>query len=211
MTRADSRRVPPEQIDAVVKALYAEADRLDWEHLSPQRRTALYDTWVADPQIGAVLTEFMSAETARSWIKDGPMKEYGRARQGAGRYAKFGSRQGPTAAQIVARALGTDAVIVDGTLGVKPFHCLATTNGAGLTFVAWGEARNFRHLVWAALSHLVDNPTDSAALVVIETMAEPTPSADKARHQSIAQRCSLTLNYYRVANQRRPNPAGSVQ
>lgn len=210
MTRADSRRVPQEQIDAIVKALYAEADRLDWEHLSPQRRTALYDTWVTDPQIGAVLTEFMSAETARSWIKDGPMKEYRRARQGAGRYAKFGSNQGPTAVQIVAHALGPGAVLVDGTAGVKPFHCLASTD-AGSAFVAWGEARNFRHLVWAALSHLADNPADSGFVVITETMSEPTTASEKARHEAIARRCSLELKYYRAASQRRATSDGDVQ
>ncbi|MDA8323632.1 MAG: hypothetical protein M0030_27990 [Actinomycetota bacterium] len=202
MSRADSRRVPPEQIDAVVKALYAEADRLGWEHLAPQRRTALYDTWVIDPKIGAVLTEFMSAETARSWIKDGPMKEYRRARQGAGRYARFGSGQGPSAAQMVVHAAGPGAVIVGSTLGVKPFHCLASTD-AGSTFVTWGEARNFRHLVWAALNHLADNPANSAVVVITETMAEPATAAEKALQQIIAERCSLELKYYRAANQRR--------
>ena len=106
MSRYDSRRVPQEQIDSVVKALYADADRLGWEHLSPQQRTAQYDQWVTNPAIGGVLTTCMSSENARSWIKDGPMKEYGRARQGAGRYARFGSADGPTAGQIAAHALG---------------------------------------------------------------------------------------------------------
>jgi hypothetical protein len=202
MSRADSRRVPPEQIDAVVKALYDEADRLGWEHLSLQRRTVLYDAWVIDPQIGAVLTGFMSAETARSWIKDGPMKEYRRARQGAGRYARFGSGQGPSAAQIVAHAAGRGAVLVGDTLGVKPFHCMASTD-AGSTFVTWGEARNYRHLVWAALSHLADNPANSAVVVITETMAEPTSVAEKAMQRVIAERCSLELKYYRTANHRR--------
>ena len=137
MSAAESRRVPKDQIDGVVKALYAAADRLDWEHLPASNRTAQYDDWVTDPEIGGVLTKYMSSENARSWIKDGPMKEYGRARLGAGRYARFGTSVGPTAEQLVQHALGSDAAVVDNSKGVKPFHCLAKMDGA-TTYVRVG-------------------------------------------------------------------------
>lgn len=202
MSRADSRRVPQEQIDSVVKALYADADRVGWEHLSPQRRTAMYDQWVTDPQVGGVLTEFMSAETARSWIKDGPMKEYGRARQGAGRYAKFGSTEDETGSKVVAHAIGRDALVVEGTIRVKPFQCVAQL-GDRRTFVTWGEARNFRYLVWAALGYLADNASDTAVVVIVETMAAPTTASEKARHAAIASRCDIGLKYYRAPTPRR--------
>jgi len=211
MSRSDSRRVPRVQIDSVVKALYADADRLRWEHLSPQQRTAQYDQWVTNPAIGGVLTTCMSSENARSWIKDGPMKEYGRARQGAGRYANFGSAEGPTAGQIVAHALGTGAVVVVGSTGVKPFHCVATASDGGSTYVAWGEAKNFRYLVWACLGYLADNPRAAASVVIMETMADPTTAAEKTRHAAIAGRCSIGLNYYRAASPKRKHDPRAVQ
>lgn len=198
MSRADSRRVPSEVIDKVVQALYADAERLDWTHLPPQQRTAQYDQWVADSDIGGVLTEHMSSETARSWIKDGPMKEYARAVQGAGRYGRFGSSSGPTPDQITLHAVGETAVVVQGSAGVKPFHCVAADHGRQI-FIAWGEAKNFRYLVWACLSYLVDEPGGTATIVVTETMAQPTMAVDKARFDAIASRCSLGLKYYRLA------------
>jgi hypothetical protein len=211
MTGSDSRRVPHEQIDSVVKALYADADRVGWKHLSPQLRTGQYDQWVTQPAIGGVLTAYMSSENARSWIKDGPMKEYGRARLGAGRYAKFGSAQGPTAEQIVVHALGAGALVVEGSVGVKPFHCLASVKDYGWTYVAWGEAKNFRYLVWACLTYLADNPGHSASVVITETMANPTTALVKSRHVVIAGRCAIALKYYRAPSPKRMHEPGVVQ
>jgi hypothetical protein len=202
MTRADSRRVPPEQIEAVVKELYAAADRLDWEHLAPARRTAQYDKWVTEPPIGGVLAQYMSSENARSWIKDGPMKEYSRARLGAGRYAQFGPANGPTAEQIVSHALGATTSLVSKSVGIKPFHCLATTNG-DTTYLAWGDARNIRHLVWACISYLAERPADRAVIVVLETLDHPTTSAEKARHSRIGKQCSIEIKYFRSGVTRR--------
>lgn len=211
MSRSDARRVPQDQIDAVVKALYADADRLGWKHLSPSQRTAQYDQWVIEPAVGGALTAYMSSENARSWIKDGPMKEYGRARLGAGRYAKFGAAQGPTPSQIAAHALGVDVVIVEGSVGVKPFHCMATTRDNAPAYVAWGEAKNFRYLVWACLVFLANHPGGHASIVVTETMTNPTTAAEKTRQTAIADRCSIGLKYFRGATPKRMSEAGAIQ
>lgn len=204
MTGQETRRVPRDQVESVVKTLYADADRLGWEHLAPSDRTSQYDDWVTDPEIGGVLTRYMTSENARSWIKDGPMKEYGRARLGAGRYAKFGTPAGPTAQELVTHVVGTDAEVIDGSTGIKPFHCLAASAGR-TTYIAWDNAKNLRHLVWASISYLADHPSDDAQIVLLESLGHPTTAADKARHRRIAERCSIEIKYYRVV----PRPAGS--
>ncbi|MEV3965146.1 hypothetical protein AB0M34_30385 [Nocardia sp. NPDC050193] len=181
----------------MVKALYAAADRIDWEHLPPNRRTAQYDEWVTDVAIGGVLTKYMSSENARSWIKDGPMKEYGRARLGAGRYARFGTSVGPTAEQLVSHALGASAAVVENSQGVKPFHCLATVERS-TAYVVWDAAKNLRHLVWATINHLASNPEHEGCIVILETLDHPITRADKEHHERIAERCSLAIKYYRV-------------
>jgi hypothetical protein len=209
MSRADSRRVPADQIDCVVKALYAGADRLDWAHLPPQQRTAQYDKWVEDPEIGGALTSHMPRETARSWIKDGPMKEYARAQQGAGRYARFGSPKGLTSEQVVRHALGRGSRVVGDSEGVKPFHCLGASSDGEQTYLAWGEAKNFRYLVWACLNHVSQNPNANAAIVVTETMSDPTTSSEKARLHAIATRCGVDLKYYRAATPKRSTEGGA--
>lgn len=198
MSAAESRRVPKDQIDGVVKVLYAAADRLDWEHLPASYRTAQYDDWVTDHEIGGVLTKYMSAENARSWIKDGPMKEYGRARLGAGRYARFGSSVGPTAEQLVRHTLGSESVVLDNTTGIKPFHCLAKVEGA-TTYVVWDAAKNLRHLVWSTLNHLASNPSHEGCVVILETLDHPVTRGAKTHHKRIAERCSIAIRYYRVA------------
>lgn len=198
MTRADSRRVPGDKRAEVIKALYADAARVEWEFLPINQRTAQYDKWVVAPEIGGVLTDYMSAETARSWIKDGPMKEYSRAQQGVGRYSKFGSKAAVEPTQMVARALGPEATVVDGTFGVKPLHCVGIS-AERETYVTWGEAKNFRYLVWACLAYLASNPSAAAHVIVTETMADPTTASEKAQHAAVADRCGIGLSHYRIA------------
>lgn len=208
MTSNDPRRIPRDQVKSVVTALYAAADRLDWEHLSANARTDLYDEWTTDSEIGGVLTKYMSSENARSWIKDGPMKEYGRARLGAGRYAEFGSSAGLTPESVVTRVLGPTAQIIPNSFGVKPLHCLAEAKGA-TTYVAWDAAKNLRHLVWAAVNHLSIHTGHTAVVVLLETLSHPITQSEKVRHSRIAERCSITIAYYRVATSRPTRGADS--
>lgn len=179
--------------------------------MSLQQRTSQYDQWVGDPDIGGVLTDYMSSENARSWIKDGPMKEYSRARQGAGRYAQFGSTQGPAAAKVAAHALGAEAVVVEGSVGDKPFHCVAANSHGAATYLAWGDAKNFRYLVWACLCYLAENSTGAATVVITETMAEPATATEKTRHAAIAGRCSIGLKYFRAESRKRTHDSGAAQ
>src|SRR3954451_17870778 len=159
--------LPEEQLAAVVTALYADADVAGWDTLSLADRTRTYSAWVEDPRVGGILTRYMPSEAARTWIKDGPMKEYGRARRGAGRYARFGRQGGTTAADVVRFVLGDGATVVDGTYGDKPFHCMANDDRGQTNYVAWGGARNLRNLLWAALRAAVEDGLP-AHIVVME-------------------------------------------
>ena len=81
----------------------------------------------------------MTAEAARAWIKDGPMKEFRRARRGAGRYAEFGQASVTGPDDVVRHALGEGWHIVDDHVGVKPFHCEAEHEGrTGVRHVGTG-------------------------------------------------------------------------
>ncbi|MDO3333021.1 hypothetical protein [Mycobacteroides abscessus] len=143
----------------------------------------------------------MSSENARSWIKDGPMKEYNRARLGAGRYAQFGSASSLQVEHLIAHIFESSTSIVEGSQGVKPFHCLVIADGLK-TYMAWDLARNLRYLVWASVNYLADHPQDSACIVLLETMEHPIPYAEKLRHARIAERFSIKIGYYRMDHQR---------
>lgn len=186
--------LPPKQLAAIVAALYTDADDAGWAHLPSAERTRLYRQWIDDPRVGRILTRFMTPEQARSWIKDGPMKEYANARRGTGRYARFGRHGGTGADEIAVAALGTGACVVDGTEGVKPPHCKATDAAGESAYLAWGEATNFRNLLWATLRVSVTENV-AAHMVVLEPPGQTTPSADSNVHHAMARRCGLYLHY----------------
>lgn len=186
--------LPAEQHDQVVTALYADADRLGWETLPLQERSRVYSRWVEDQKIGAVLAKYMTPEAARLWVKDGPMKEYARARRGTGRYARFGREAGTTSLDIVWTALGNEATVVEGSEGTKPAHCRAVV-GEGEVYVTWDQARNFRNLLWAALRAAVDG--QDAHIVVLEPPDRVTPSDEMQLHKTLAVRCGLTVHHMR--------------
>jgi hypothetical protein len=187
--------LPGEQLANVVKALYADAEDLDWEHQPPAERTRQYARWIRDNRVGGILTRYMTAETARSWIKDGPMKEFSRARRGAGRYAEFGQATGTSPEDVVRHALGDTWHIVDGLVGVKPFHCEAATADER-AFVVWGPAVNIRHLVWAALRWAVEH-SGRAIVVVTDLPERPTPEDEAAWHKKMGTRCGLEVVHMR--------------
>ncbi len=188
--------VPEAQLDDVVTALYEDANAWNWSHLPPRDRSQAYSAWVEDPRVGAILTKYMSPEAARGWIKDGPMKEYARALRGMGRYAKFGNSGGSTTQDIIRAALGECWTLVEGTAGIKPFHAQAVNQDGALTYLAWGEARNFKNLVWAALRASVDLGV-AGHVIVTEPPGTATGRDAALAHSAITKRCGLALHYVR--------------
>ncbi|MGH3826870.1 MAG: hypothetical protein ACRDQX_06815 [Pseudonocardiaceae bacterium] len=189
------RLLPGDQLGQVVTALYADAEAMDWEHQPPAERTRQYARWIHDERVGGVLTRYMSAEAARGWIKDGPMKEFSRARRAAGRYAEFGQATITGPDDVVRHALGEGWRIAGGRVGVKPFHCEAEHEDQR-AFVTWGPAGNFRHLVWAALRWAVEHKW-RAIIVVTELAERPTPEDEAAWHKKVGHRCGLEVTHMR--------------
>ncbi|MGI9002909.1 MAG: hypothetical protein ACR2GH_14825 [Pseudonocardia sp.] len=177
-------------------AIYQNADDVSWDTLSPADRSQAYDRWIDDPRVGGVITRYMTPEQARSWIKDGLMKEYNRAKRGMGRYAEFGRSGGTGPTDIVRIALGSDAVIVADTQQVKPFRCLADTDTSERSLIVWGEARNFRNLLYAALKGSVHDGLD-AHIVVTEPPGHVTPTHEVTEQRALADRCGLRLHHMR--------------
>lgn len=188
--------VPETQLAAVVAALYQDADEAGWETLGPRDRSRMYGEWVEAEHVGALLSQYMTPEAARSWIKDGPMKEYARANRGAGRYAEFGRSGGTAVADIVRVALGADASVVEASKRVKPFRCHATI-GDTTALVTWGESRQFKDLLWAALLAATENGTPQAHVVVMEPPGRAAAPTERTRQAALASRCSVGLHYMR--------------
>jgi hypothetical protein len=188
----------PDEIEKrVVARLYQDADHLDWAHLSVTARSAQYAKWIQDPEVGDVLTKFMTPEQARVWIKDGPMKEWARAVNGIGKYAPLVARPSATPAELIHKALGTDWQPRDDTQRIKPLRINATHGEDEVTF-AWGPEKDLKHLVWAALQAGANGDPVPWVLCVTSTFTTPVPANVRQAHLRIAARCGLRITHVTV-------------
>lgn len=190
-------RVPRDIEVAIVSRLFRDADELDWGHISSGERTAQYSNWLQARDIGGELTRYMTSDEARVWIKDGPMKEWSRAVNGVGRYADLIVNPQASAASIVTKALGQNWVVQDGSLMVKPLRVVVARDQEQAVFT-WGPARDFKHLLWAALKADAEGDPRDWVLCTTSTFTRPLPANSVRFHQRIARRCALKLIHVTV-------------
>lgn len=190
-------RVPREMERKVVARLYADAIRLDWASLTPQQRSTQYAKWVAEDEVGGRLREYLSDTGARVWIKDGPMKEWRRALSGVGRYADLIEHSTDVPSTLVAKVLGTDWELERASIQAKPLRLAARRDDAEAV-ITWGNPRDLKHLVWAALVASAEGDARPWTLCLIETFTKPTPTNEKQAHQRLATRCGLQIKHVSV-------------
>jgi hypothetical protein len=178
----------------VIAEIYRRADDLDWDGLSPSDRSTWYVRWLDDPAIGGVLDLHMPRDQARLWIKDVPMKHYGRARSGIGPYADLVSSHLPDAGQLSRLAFGSDWAPLAGTLKDKPNRCTLSDSDGRLAQMLWGPPRAFQSLVWASLNAVVDDqPTP--VMVVVTRQGERLTDGQVDRHRRIAKRIGVEVRH----------------
>jgi hypothetical protein len=185
-------RIPKEIEQKVVRNLYADAKALDWGTLTPQQHSAQYAKWVAGAEIGGRLREYLSDAEARVWIKDGPMKEWSRSLSGVGKYAELVEDAQDVPAKLVRKALGGDWVADRSTIRVKPLRVVAR-KGEDETVLTWGDSKDLKHLVWAALTAEAEGDARPWVLCVVETFTRPTPANERNAQLRVAKRCGLRL------------------
>jgi hypothetical protein len=180
----------------VVRRLYEEAERLDWIHMPLNERRRQYAAWLEAPTIGGVLTQFLSRESARVWIKDCPMKEFARAVAGVGRFAPFVGNTGRGPLEMIQLSLGSEWVLVQGSFGIKPLHCLAEAQNQR-RYICWGPPKDFKHLLWAALG-AAESKKVPARIVVVERIGQEMRGVDRTRFERLVARCSLEFSSLRL-------------
>ncbi|MBW8481901.1 hypothetical protein [Actinomadura parmotrematis] len=180
--------------DKVAALLFEQAEKVHWPSLSLQQRTEMYNQWVQDPQIGGRLTEFMPVEQARVWIKDGPMKEFARARFGIGGFAKHVPNPSAAVTDLITSALGNDWEADMDTMAIKPLRLRVYSEEGEEAIFAWVDDYNhFKHLVWAALKEQADGASTPWILCVAATFEKPVPEDVKAFHLRVGRRCGLQV------------------
>ena len=187
--------VPRQIEDSVCTEIFRDMAELSWEGLGHSARSEQYGRWVTAPSVGERLSQYMPVERVRVWIKDGPVTEYPRARAGVGRFATLvEASSGP--AVVVRLALGGDWEPVQGSLRVKPLRVQARSSGPDANdevVVAWGPARDLKHLVWAALMATANDASERWHLVVCATFTQPVSAGERTLHVRIAERARLPL------------------
>jgi hypothetical protein len=192
--------LPADVRDLVIAECYARAADLSWDSLSQLQRSSAYDTWLDDLKIGQRLLSFLSREKARVWLKDVPMKEYGRAVAGIGPYARFAPYQMPSPESLVERLFGQEAVAQTASLRTKP-NRIAFCDGEGERLMLWGAPKSLRDLVWAAMVAQVDSAAN-VVIVLCCTRAEHLTDADRKRHISLGEVAGIPVIHTDVKTHR---------
>ena len=73
-------RIPDTIRRGLREKLWALADELDWSRLSWHEKSAQYEIWTRDPEVGQLLSNYMDQRQIRVYIKDTIMKGYVRSR-----------------------------------------------------------------------------------------------------------------------------------
>lgn len=73
-------KIPDATFRRIRDTLWGIADRLNWPTLSDPDKSALYEQWIRDAEVGGVLSRYLDTGNVRVYIKDTIMKPYGRER-----------------------------------------------------------------------------------------------------------------------------------
>jgi hypothetical protein len=185
--------VPKDIRESVLRELYRQVESLDWEDITSREKTGYYARWVEDPAIGGELADYYTAEGMRVWLKDVPLKEYARALEDFGSYAKYTTKRLSPPSEFIPTVLGDAWAVLPGSIGEKPMHCLVT-NGAQQRYVCWGKPSAFRDLLWAAVNKALGSTTRPMMVVYLREGKSLSPR-QKHLHERIAEHCTLDLAY----------------
>jgi hypothetical protein len=188
------KKIPVDVRDVVIRRLYADAERLDWERLSVAEKSKQYENWLEDEEVGGELLRFKPSEAAvRVWMKDGPMKEFSRAVLGVGPNAGLVVHPRCTPDSVVQATLGVGWSVAPNSVEIKPARCRAS-GPEGDKVVIWGKNEDFKYLIFAALESLVAG-VEEVSVAVVEALANPTKKAERERMNKIAERCGIGLRF----------------
>lgn len=74
-------RIPEAIRKGLREKLWTIADTMDWPRLDWYEKSAQYEAWTRDPDVGGLLANYMDQRRIRVYIKDTIMKGYVRSRQ----------------------------------------------------------------------------------------------------------------------------------
>ncbi|MEY9859770.1 hypothetical protein ABH935_005403 [Catenulispora sp. GAS73] len=185
-------RMPDNVRAQVISTVYQRADEAGWDQLAVRDRLEIISGWVDDPAVGGVLVSYFSKDKIRVWLKDVPLKEYYRAKEGLGPYARYTKRRYQAPDEITLAVCGDGWFVEPGTVDINPSRCLAT-NGRAHRHVFWGGVSDFKDLVYAAL----DSTREGFLKPIVVLMHRENESVahDYNRRAGIVDMAQISLTY----------------
>lgn len=183
--------IPPEIRDEVIRRVYADCDRLEWETLSSGKKTTAYNRWVDDPEIGGLLRRYMSQMThadTRVWLKDGPLHDYDRAINGVGANARYTRRRVADPPFLIRNALGADWELLEGSIQDRPLRCVAVNpRTRERTQLIWGPFKNLSSLAWAAVTVRVADRAARPVIVLVRPAGQILPAEQEREVRAVCE------------------------
>lgn len=192
MTR--NMRLPADVREEVSRTILARATEMGWDDLTLSERSEVYSQWIDDAEIGGKLTHYLPRERIRVWIKDGPMKEFSRAKRGLGSLANYVDQPSQLESTLATRLLGPSWQVRHDSIRVKPARFIASDGTTDVT-ILWGPTKDLKHLVWAWLNA---SSASETRIAVIETSREPVTADEGTNHERIASRLGTEITHVRV-------------
>ncbi len=166
-------RVPTQIFEQIRKRLWAQADEDDWRTLNDAQKTAFYEQWVRDEQVGEVLSRYVDAAQVRVYLKDTVMKPYGRERS-----------KDPSP---VLRKLGIAQDEFPTEEFIKPHGRLFHDDRV----VCWGPARNWKDVIMAVYERAKRQGKRPYAAVLMRASGATNQSAEREIIADYAQRLGI--------------------
>lgn len=187
-------KLPAHIREDVSRAILKRAGKLNWDDLSNRQKSEIYETWVTDADIGQKLALYIPLERIRVWIKDGPMKEYKRARRGLGPYAGLVPEAKEYEKIICRKVMGAGYRVLEASIDVKPNRFDAESQDEVVTII-WGNAIDLKHMVWAWLTH--PNPAH-AKLVLVHSLSQPLTPSIRTQTNVVVERLGAEIAFLNI-------------
>jgi hypothetical protein len=164
----------PEQLFANIRdRLWTQGDQKGWLSLSDTQKSALYEQWIADEEVGGVLSRFLDKANIRVYLKDTVMKPYVRERT--------------KEAKPILRAVGLTGDEVVAEDYIKPHGRLLFDRRV----VCWGLAKDWKSVLLAAYERAYRNLGKPYAAVLLRSVGKMAQPSEQRMVEDLASRLGI--------------------
>ena len=170
-------KIPEKAFHRIRSSLWKSADDLNWPTLSSTQKSAIFEEWIRDEQVGGTLSRYLDSGSVRVYIKDTIMKPYAHER-----IRDF---------RPIAKFLGISDELSIAETYFKP-HGRRLSDGK---VICWGNSRDWKSVLFAVFerAYAVRSCTPFAAVIMF-----PTGKYQQTEYRKMMETASRNLGIYRL-------------